>query len=127
MEDQIKLYLKEVETFKPTAPEELEQFRIRFLGKKGVMGDLFAHMKNVQADQRKEFGAMVNELKQKAEEKIAAYKDAFENTASTADQAIDITLPGEQIPLGSLLAENATVMLLVVSVKPFKKIRMNLS
>ncbi len=101
MQEQIKSYLTEVENFSPSSKDELEQFRIRFLGKKGVMGDLFAHMKNVEADQRKAFGALVNELKQHAEEKIAAYKDSFENK-STASTDIDLTLPGEQISLGSL-------------------------
>ncbi len=101
MQEQITSYLTEVEIFSPSSKEELEQFRIRFLGKKGVMGDLFAHMKNVEADERKAFGALVNDLKQKAEEKIAAYKDSFENK-STASTDIDLTLPGEQILLGSL-------------------------
>lgn len=101
MQDQIKSYLTEIENFSPSSKEELEQFRIRFLGKKGVMGDLFTHMKNVEPGQRKDFGALVNELKQKAEEKIAAYKDSFENKTTVIND-VDLTLPGEQIHLGSL-------------------------
>ncbi len=102
MQEQIKSYLIEVDNFSPSSKEELEQFRIRFLGKKGVMGDLFAHMKNVEADQRKEFGALVNELKQKAEEKISHFKESFDTVVSVDANAADLTLPGEPLPLGSL-------------------------
>lgn len=101
MQEEIKSYLSEVERFSPTTKEELEQFRIRFLGKRGVMGDLFTHMKNVEPDQRKALGAVVNELKQKAEEKIAHFKDTFESKSETVNH-VDLSLPGERLPLGSL-------------------------
>ena len=102
MQEQIKSYLSEVENFSAASKEELEQFRIRFLGKKGVMGDLFALMKNVEANERKAFGALVNELKQKAEEKIGLFKESFDTVTSVEANAVDLTLPGEQLPLGSL-------------------------
>ena len=101
MRDKIQSYGEEIKNFTPSTRDELEQFRIRFLGKKGVMGDLFAYLKSASADERKEIGALINDLKKNAEEKIAAYKDSFETAAATA-AAIDLSLPGEPMPLGSL-------------------------
>ncbi len=101
MQDKIKEYLQEVEQFSPAAKAQLEDFRIRFLSKKGVMAELFSHMKDIDPALRKDFGQLVNELKEKAEEKVNAFKDAFENSGDGAKKDIDYSLPGEQMELGS--------------------------
>ncbi len=59
----------EIEASVITDAASLEQFRIRYLGSKNIIKDLFAGMKNISADRKKEFGQLVNSLKQKAEEK----------------------------------------------------------
>ena len=102
MQEKIKEYLAEVERFSPSAKEQLEDFRIRFLSKKGVMADLFSRMKDIDPAERKEFGALVNELKLKAEDKVNLFKDTFENAASSSKKDVDYSLPGENIELGSL-------------------------
>lgn len=102
MQDKIKEYISEVEAFKPQAKEQLEHFRIRFLSKKGIMGELFAHLKNVEAAERKAYGLLVNELKVKAEEKIQTYAEQFDEQSDTSKPGVDYTLPGEFVPLGSL-------------------------
>ena len=63
MKDRIQQLLTEIDAFKAQNKEELEQFRIKYLGKKGVMGDLFNEFKNVPGELRKEMGVMLNDLK----------------------------------------------------------------
>jgi phenylalanyl-tRNA synthetase alpha chain len=101
MKDRIQQLLSEINAFKAQNKEELEQFRIKFLGKKGVMGDLFNEFKNVPGELRKEVGVMLNDLKNRAQETINNHKEAFD-TDSSATQAIgDITLPVDLGQIGS--------------------------
>ena len=62
MLEKVQELLREVEGFAPKNNEELEVFRIRFLGKKGVMNDLFAAFKTVPNEQKKDFGKALNQL-----------------------------------------------------------------
>ena len=101
MQEDIKDYLKEIEGFTPVGKNELEDFRLKYLSKKGIMGELFSKMKDIDASQRKEFGQLVNELKNKAEEKFAIYKESFDNAAGGNEPKADFTLPGEARPEGS--------------------------
>ena len=101
MQEKIKAYLEEVERFSPAAKTQLEEFRIRFLSKKGVMAELFNHLKDIDASQRKSFGLLVNELKLKAEEKVTAFADAFDNESDNDKKEIDYSLPGEPFEMGS--------------------------
>ena len=79
----------------------LEQFRIRFLGSKSITKDLMGEMKNIPADKRKEFGQLVNTLKQKAEEKYNLLKEQLTSSTQKTSEALDLTLPGDPIELGS--------------------------
>ena len=101
MQEKIKEYLAEVEQFSPAAKAQLEEFRIRFLSKKGVMAELFNYLKDIDPSQRKSFGQLVNELKLRAEEKVTSFAAAFENETDTDKQEIDYSLPGEPFPIGS--------------------------
>jgi len=101
MEDKIKDLLDEIAVFKAESKEQLEQFRIKFLGKKGVLTDLFGKMKELEPAIRKDYGKWVNDLKVKAEEKLLEYKDLFDRKEDTAFEG-DLTLPGEELPFGSL-------------------------
>ena len=71
--------LQEVEALKAANAEELEALRIKYLSKKGAVNELMADFRNVPADQKKEVGMRLNELKNKAQEKIAALKEQFES------------------------------------------------
>ncbi len=101
MQDKIKELIEEIDEFRAENRDQLEQFRIRFLGKKGVLTDLFGRMKELEPEQRKEFGLWVNELKTKAEEKLISLKETFSDSQETAFEG-DSTLPGENLPLGSM-------------------------
>ena len=75
----INQLLQEVEALKAANAEELEALRIKYLSKKGAINDLMADFRNVAAEQKKEVGMRLNELKNKAQEKIAALKEQFES------------------------------------------------
>jgi phenylalanyl-tRNA synthetase alpha chain len=98
----LSAYLHEITNFSATTKEEVEQFRLRFLSKKGILAELFAAMKSIPAEEKKQYGAQVNELKQAAEAKLASFQEMLE---AAADQAaathIDLTLPAEPLTLGA--------------------------
>jgi len=101
MKDRIQQLLSEINAFKAQNKEELEQFRIKFLGKKGVMGDLFNEFKNVPGELRKEVGVLLNDLKNKAQEAINDHKEAFESDSASTQAIGDITLPVDLGQVGS--------------------------
>ncbi len=92
--------MHEIDSFIPEQKEHLEQFRIKYLGKKGIIQDLFTDFKNVVPEIRKEMGVMLNDLKQKAQQKIDEHKVSFEST-DVANKDTDLTLPAEFVELGS--------------------------
>ena len=96
----INQLLQEVEALKAANPEELEALRIKYLSKKGAINDLMADFRNVAAEQKKEVGMRLNELKDKAQEKIAALKEQFESQDTGCDD-IDLTRSAYPIELGT--------------------------
>ena len=101
MFDKIKSLIGEIDSFIPKGKDELEQFRVQYLGKKGVLGEIFAQMKEIAAEDRKEFGLLVNELKNKAEEKVNLFREKFEDQVADNSQSGDLTLPGVSKAPGS--------------------------
>jgi phenylalanyl-tRNA synthetase alpha chain len=101
MLDKIKEAIQEAESFSATTLQEIEDFRIKFLGKKGLLNEYFAAFKTVPNEQKKEFGQTVNQLKTVAQEKVNTLKEALENTAEEKGVFGDLTKPGEPIALGS--------------------------
>ena len=96
----INQLLQEVEALKAANAEELEALRIKYLSKKGAINDLMADFRNVAAEQKKEVGMRLNELKNKAQEKIAALKEQFESQDTGCDH-IDLTRSAYPIELGT--------------------------
>ncbi|HAT67672.1 MAG TPA: phenylalanine--tRNA ligase subunit alpha [Flavobacteriaceae bacterium] len=101
MIDKIKEHIAEVEAFTAKTKEEVESFRIKYLGNKGLLKEFFAEFKNVANDQKKEFGQTINTLKSKAEEKVNTLKESFEGKEEIQGVYGDLSRPGEPIPLGS--------------------------
>jgi phenylalanyl-tRNA synthetase alpha chain len=100
--NQIEGYKKEIESFSATDIKSAENFRIRFLGSKGIIKNLMAEMKNVPADKKKEFGRLMNELKLMAENKWEELKEKSSGPRLTPDSSqLDLTLPGDPIEPGS--------------------------
>lgn len=100
--DQIKVHLLEVETFQSNDPTEIENFRIKFLGKKGILTGLFASFKKVPNDQKKAFGQQLNALKIAATNKLEESKKSSRSKSSNPESAIDFSRPGQPIDVGSL-------------------------
>ena len=78
--DKIQSLIEEVESFKVSSKEGVEAFRLKYLSKKGIIPALFGEMKNIAPDERKQYGQEVNELKNRAEEKLQQLRAAFEST-----------------------------------------------
>jgi len=101
MKERITSLLNEVEEFNANTAEKVEEFRIKILGSKGILKDLFAEFKNVPNEQKKEVGQLINQLKVKAQEKINELKNKSEVDSSNNDNSIDLTRPAYPINLGS--------------------------
>lgn len=98
---QIAAYKQEIEGQPANDADSLEAYRIKFLGTKGIVKNLFTEMRNVPADKKKEFGLILNDFKQLAEAKYESWKQQLEGSGATAETAIDVTLPGDALPLGT--------------------------
>ena len=101
MTETIKAHIAEVKAFQTDNKEQLEAFRIKYLGSKGLLKDFFAEFKNVPNEQKKEFGQVINELKTSAEEKVKTIQDALENKEEAKGIYGDTTRPGEAMNIGS--------------------------
>ncbi len=100
MLEKIKALQQELENATASTPEEVEELRIKYISKKGSVNQLFADFKNVPADQKKDVGKAINDVKVFALEKINALRDSFQQTGSK-DSGMDLTLPGEPMKLGT--------------------------
>ena len=89
---QIEQYRQEIAAIVPDGAEALEAYRIRFLGTKGIVKNLFTEMKNVPADQKKEFGQILNDFKQLAESRFENWKSQL--TSGVADKKVAVFVPG---------------------------------
>ncbi|MBD0353198.1 MAG: phenylalanine--tRNA ligase subunit alpha [Bacteroidota bacterium] len=98
---QIEQYKKEIEALNGTDINGAETFRIKYLGSKGIIKTIMSEMKNVPAEQRKEFGQAVNEFKRLAEEKYEQLKATTTNDQQATTSDIDLSLPGDPISVGS--------------------------
>ncbi|OMP32050.1 MULTISPECIES: phenylalanine--tRNA ligase subunit alpha [Mangrovimonas] len=101
MIEKIKELIAEAEEFKAQSKEEVEAFRIKYLGSKGLLKEYFAEFKNVANDQKKEFGQVINALKKTAEEKVNALKEELEAKEEVKGVYGDLSRPGEPIELGA--------------------------
>jgi len=101
MIDKIEKHIEEVRSFNAHTQEELEAFRIRFLGKKGILNDFFAAFKEVPAEDKKSYGKAVNDLKKAAQERVDQLRHALEAREEASGMYGDLSRPGEPIPLGS--------------------------
>lgn len=96
----IEALLQEINGLQTASAEELEALRIKYLSKKGAINALMADFRNVPAEQKKEVGMKLNELKNLAQERIASLKEAFENQDNSAAE-MDLTRTAYPIKLGT--------------------------
>jgi phenylalanyl-tRNA synthetase alpha chain len=100
MIDKIRELLAEVELMSASGLEELEALRIKYLSKKGEISLLFNAFRDVPNDQKKEVGQLLNELKNKAQDKLNEMKEQLTENAE-AGKFSDLTRTAESLPLGS--------------------------
>ncbi len=101
MKDRIEQLLEEVSAFKASKLDEVEQLRIKILGKKGELKELFNSFKTVAGDQKKEVGLLLNKLRNKTEEKIVELSSSFVQKEDEGDSFLDLSLPISDDNLGS--------------------------
>jgi len=99
MQEQIDLYGEQIENSKINTQEELEEFRIRYLGKKGIITRLFEDFRLISNEEKKKTGSQLNLLKNKANEKYLFFKEKLSHAFQQSFG--DLTLPPDAIPLGS--------------------------
>lgn len=101
MQEKINQYTAEINSFQPNNAEELESFRIRFLGTKGIIKDLFEEFKTVSSEDKRVFGKVLNEFKQLAEAKYQTLKEGSETEDTSSKSEQDLTLPGQGFEIGA--------------------------
>tara|TARA_Y100001958_G_scaffold158952_1_gene158521 strand:- start:5335 stop:6351 length:1017 start_codon:yes stop_codon:yes gene_type:complete len=100
MEDKIKKDIQEIQDFKSDSIVEIEEFRIKFLGKKGLLNSYFVEFKSLDSTEKKNAGRLLNELKNLAQDKVEALK-ASSSKSSENKKINDISRPGDPINIGS--------------------------
>ena len=102
MTDKINDLLRRVEEFDPRTVAEIEDFRIKVLGKKGELTALMEEFKTVPSEQKRELGQQLNRLKAAATERINALRERLRDAeAENASHIEDMSRPGSAEQLGS--------------------------
>ena len=100
LQEQLAGYEQEINGFEPKTATELEEYRIKYLGTKGIVKAVFEEMKIVPVDQKKAAGQELNAFKQLAEAKFAQYQHLLEAGADNQNKQ-DFSLPGTPVPMGT--------------------------
>jgi phenylalanyl-tRNA synthetase alpha chain len=100
MIDKIKQLKDEIQQVELTSPDGLERFRIQYLGSKGTVKSLFQELKSVPNEQKREVGALMNELRTLAEERLQTAKEQLATQTQQGDQ-LDLTRPGGPESVGA--------------------------
>ena len=99
--NKIEVYKNEINAFSVSDTTTVEEFRIKWLGTKGIVKEIMGEMKNVAPDKKKEAGQLLNEFKQFVEGKYDELKGSADNGQQSTANTIDLSLPGDPLPLGS--------------------------
>lgn len=100
LKQQIRKYKKEIEAFTANDEKQVEEFRIKYLGTKGLVKSIMSEMKNVAPEQKKEAGQLLNDFKLFVETRYEAMKGSTSNIQHSPSN-IDLSLPGDELPIGS--------------------------
>ncbi len=119
---QIDELLKDVNEFSPNSKEELEGFRLKYLGKKGVLGGLFSGLKEAAPQDKKSAGLAINNLKNAVQEKINSHKNTFDKVIKKSN--IDTSKP---VGLNSFGSRHPISLIKNQIVDIFKKIGFGIS
>lgn len=109
---------QDINSFSITNKDELENFRLKFISRNGLLTKLFDELKNVSKEEKPLVGKKLNEVKKLAENKFNEHKEALDNSASGGEE-IDLTLPGRTFSVGR---EHIIMQTLNEFVKIFREI-----
>ena len=101
MKARIENLLNEVATLTAQDPEEVEQLRLKYLSKKGLVSVLFDEFRNVPAQQKKEIGQLLNHLRNAAQDRIESLKAMFEDKEEVTDKELDLSRPVDHMDPGT--------------------------
>ncbi len=123
--DKIKQILAEIAAATVSTPDDLEAYRMRFISKKSVVGELFAAMRDIPSEQKKDFGQLINGVKQAAEDKFQELIQTLNQGATKKNaEGMDLTLPPGNFPVGGIHPLTATRQRII---EIFERIGFNLS
>jgi len=124
-QDKVDQLKADISNAQAGSPDELESFRMKYISKKSVVGELFAAMRDIPNEQKKAYGQVINEVKQLAEGK---FQELIENVNSqkngTKSTAIDLTLPASNLAIGGIHPLTSTRQRII---EIFERIGFNLS
>ena len=100
MKQQIEEVLEEIKGFEISGLEKAEEFRIKYLGSKGLIKQLFTQLRDVPNEQKREVGQLLNGLREQAQAKYDTEK-ANAEFSEDADDGMDLSRPGDKIAVGS--------------------------
>lgn len=124
-QDKVDQLKADISNAQAGSPDELESFRMKYISKKSVVGELFAAMRDIPNEQKKAYGQSINEVKQLAEGK---FQELIENVNSqkngTKSTAIDLTLPASNLAIGGIHPLTSTRQRII---EIFERIGFNLS
>jgi len=98
---QIEAYRQEIAAVEANSPEAVEEFRIKYLGTKGLVKTIMGEMRNVPNERKKEFGQILNDFKLFVEGKYDTLKENNSQIPTSNSQLIDWSLPGDPVPVGT--------------------------
>lgn len=101
MKQRIRQSIENLKQLSANTLEEIEQLRIQYLGKKGVLNDLFTQFKQIPNEEKREMGSLLNELKTAVQSKIYALRETLEAKADNQINIDDLTKPAYLETLGS--------------------------
>ncbi len=101
MLEKINTYQERIAATQIADNNQLEQFKIEFLGSKGILKDLYGELKNVPNENKKEVGQHINALRQLAEETYQINKEKLESGGKTNADEIDFSRPGDSFEIGA--------------------------
>ena len=101
MTDKIQELKKEIEAAELTNAAKLEAYRIQYIGAKGAIKELYGFLKTVPNEQKKEFGQLINGLREIAEQRFNEAKENLENNSSGNTEKIDLSRPGSAFEIGA--------------------------
>jgi phenylalanyl-tRNA synthetase alpha chain len=101
MEQRVKSIEEQINSFLIKSKADLEQYRLQFISKKGLVAELFEELKSLSAEQKKLLGKSINNIKRLSEEKFTQAQESLESDSSSPNVDFDLTLPTTPNKTGS--------------------------